>query len=425
VTDNLYNFPSPEENQPGPVLERQRVNWSSAVQFALSALGLVMLWSSAVGTFILALTWRFDQAMPVESATPMFLLAAGLFFSGVLLIPSGGLALLDLFGRGEIGPRWIARFQLQHPGWLILIAPLALLAGYWVSQNQSLAWLLLPPLHLVAVAIPVWWLYYLGRRGLPTAEAQRTWGVLASGLVLGPVLILIAELAVLLLYLVIGGLYLASNPQLSSDLVNLAQRLSFGAPSPEAVQRLLAPFLLRPVVAYLALVFGAVLVPLIEELIKPIGVWLLVGRQISPRDGFAAGLLSGAGYALFENLAFSSNAQDWAWVVLIRIGTAVMHIFTAGLTGWALALAWRERRYLRLGVAYLTAVTIHGLWNGLTLLSVGAELAPADAAGTSFVFRVAAITPYALFALALTTFITLLWANSSFRKVSEGELHVT
>jgi hypothetical protein len=65
------------------------------------------------------------------------------------------------------------------------------------------------------------------------------------------------------------------------------------------------------------------------------------------------------------------------------------------------------------------------LWNGLTLLSVGAELAPADAAGTSFVFRVAAITPYALFALALTTFITLLWANSSFRKASEGELHVT
>lgn len=418
MTDTVYETPTPEESQPIP----PHLNWPSALQFALSALGLVMLWSAAVGIFVLALSWRFDRAAPVENATPMFLLAAGLFFSGALLIPSGGLALMDMLGRGETGLRWSARLQLGNPGWLILLAPLALLAGYWVSQNQTLAWLLLPPLHIVAVAIPVWWLYHLGRRGLPSSSPQRAWGVLASGLVLGPILILIAELGALLVFLVVGGVYLASDPQLSRELVDLVQRLSFAAPSPETVQRLISPYLLRPAVAYLALVFAAVLVPLIEELIKPIGVWLLAGRQITPRDGFVAGLLSGAGYALFENLAFSSSAQDWAWVVLIRIGTAVMHIFTAGLTGWALALAWRERRYLRLAVAYLTAVVIHGLWNGLSLLSVGAELAPAGAAGSSFVFRVAAITPFALFALALTTFITLLWANNSFRRGPESEL---
>ena len=425
MTDTAIDYPTSGEDAPRPAPGDERTNWSSALQFALSALGVVMLWSGALGIYLLALSWRFDQAVPVESATPMFLLATGLFFSGVLLIPSAVLSLLDLFGRGEVARRWEERFHLQYPGWSILALPPALLVGYWISQNQSLAWLLLPPLHVIAVAIPVWWLYYLGRRGLPGGKPQRAWGVFASGLVLGPALILIAELAVLVVFVGIVALYLASDPGLSSELLELAQRLSLGTTSPDEVQRLLTPYLLQPGVAFLALVYGAVLVPLIEELFKPIGVWLLAGRGITPREGFAAGLLSGAGYALFENLAFSSSAQDWAWVVVIRIGTAVMHIFTAGLTGWALASAWRERRYLRLGVAYLTAVTIHGMWNGLTLLAVGAELTPAGAAGTSFVSRLAAITPLALFALALATFLTLLWANNSLRQDPGAELPST
>jgi hypothetical protein len=42
--------------------------------------------------------------------------------------------------------------------------------------------------------------------------------------------------------------------------------------------------------------------------------------------------------------------------------------------GWALVLAWQERRYLRLGLTYILAVAIHGIWNGMVILTAVSEL---------------------------------------------------
>jgi hypothetical protein len=38
--------------------------------------------------------------------------------------------------------------------------------------------------------------------------------------------------------------------------------------------------------------------------------------------------------------------------------------------GWALVSAWSQRRYLRLLLTYALAVFIHGLWNGMAVLSI-------------------------------------------------------
>jgi RsiW-degrading membrane proteinase PrsW (M82 family) len=78
--------------------------------------------------------------------------------------------------------------------------------------------------------------------------------------------------------------------------------------------------------------------------------------------------VSGAAFALFENLGYVSEVDSWSTLVLARIGTAIMHMVTAGLTGWALAKAWQDRSYLRLGFAYLAAVVIHGIWNAIAIL---------------------------------------------------------
>ena len=80
------------------------------------------------------------------------------------------------------------------------------------------------------------------------------------------------------------------------------------------------------------------------------------------------GVLSGAGYALFENLTIFTDEANWLAVVLIRLTTSAMHMLTAGLTGWALANAWQKRRYLRMLAAYSLAVLIHSLWNGSVIL---------------------------------------------------------
>ncbi len=45
----------------------------------------------------------------------------------------------------------------------------------------------------------------------------------------------------------------------------------------------------------LAVISG--IVPLIEEILKPIALWSLVGKDLTDQEGFVAGLLSGAGFA--------------------------------------------------------------------------------------------------------------------------------
>jgi hypothetical protein len=305
-----------------------------------------------------------------------------------------------------------------RPTILIFFLPLALLAGYWVSSIDTLNWLLLPPIHVIAIGLPVLWLLYLGIRKLPTGSLQRIWGVFGSGLVLGPTLIFVSEFFAMLAFGFILLIPLSQQPELQQELNTLLQRLQVSPPSPAGMTQLFAPFLTRPVVILSTLTFIAVIIPLIEEALKPIGVWLLAGSALTPIEGFTAGLLSGAGYALFESLVLSSGGQDWVFLVTARIGTAVIHILTAGLTGWALALAWREKRYLVLGLTYLAAVFIHGLWNGMTLMITFSSFAETQdlQAALPLVTRLGSIGPIALVFITLAAFTVLLLSNRALRR---------
>lgn len=399
--------------------DSRQIHWPSALQFALSTIAATSLLGLGFSMALAGLALRFDTTMMGVTSTPFFLMAAGMLIIGLLLLPSAAFALLRLAGR----PGWLENYRpdlpLLRPTLVILLLPLLLYLGYRISQLPDWEWLLLPPVHVLAIGLPILWLVYVGRRGISTGSGQQTWGVLGSGLVIGPLLIMLAEIAALAFFLLLGILYLVNRPELLDELSNLAQRLAQAPPNPEIYQRILEPWLAQPGVLYAAFVFIAIIVPLIEEALKPIGVWLLAGRDLSPNTGFALGLLSGAGYALFESLAFTSNANDWALIAGARIGTGVIHIVTAGLTGWALATAWRRGSYLRLGVAYLTAVLLHALWNGLTLLATGSQLAGTGLAGEDFISNLADVAPLGLGVLTLVGFILLLGANHRLRQQAE------
>jgi hypothetical protein len=121
---------------------------------------------------------------------------------------------------------------------------------------------------------------------------------------------------------------------------------------------------------FIAFAFISVIVPLIEEALKPIGVWFLAGQKLNPTQGFAFGVLCGVGFGLFENLGnTSAGGEMWAVLASTRITTLLLHCLTTGMVGWALASAWTQRRYVRLGITYAVAVVIHGLWNGMAVLS--------------------------------------------------------
>lgn len=219
---------------------------------------------------------------------------------------------------------------------------------------------------------------------------------------------------VVMVGLVLGFAVWASlNGAMLQSLQNLALELSRERGNPQALLITLQPYLQNPLVIFGILAVVAGLMPMIEEMVKPLGLWVLAGQRLTPAQGFAGGALSGAAFALIESLFYISTPAGSGWLVLAlgRVGTCLLHITTTALVGWALANAWANRAYWRLGATYLLAVALHGLWNGLSILSgLAAVLSPAPANLTALVYLSRA-TPFILAALVLI-FIILLWAGN-------------
>jgi hypothetical protein len=413
----------PDQPEAPEAAHPQDIQWSSVLQFGLSALAILILWSLAFSALLFGLSARLGSlggaALGAVDDLQLFMIAGGMAFCGLLLVPSAWYSLRRLMGRPvQQSPAILRRFR---PTLLIFFFPLLVGAGYLVTQNSAMSWLLLPPIHVLAVGLPILWLAYLAVRDLPVGSPQRGWGSFASGLALSPLLILVAELVALLMG--VGGsiVVLMMRPELAETVNDLAERLSTSAASPEIVLRILQPVVSNPMVIFTVLVFGAVIVPLIEEALKPVGVWLLAGRKLVPAEGFALGALSGTGYALIESLFLASSSQDWAFVIFARIGTSAMHILTAGMVGWALASAWQGGRYARLGATYLLAVVLHGLWNGLTLTNLFAGMIETPASDPGFFMQIGEIAPYLLGGLAGAALLAILWVNRALlHVVSKG-----
>lgn len=385
-----------------------------AIVGLVAGAGLAILFALVIG-----LGTRDSLADALQGqALAMFMLAGGLIGCALLLFPSVFYAWKRINGNPVGQP--LALPKILRPSLLILALPVVLLLGYWVSEMPGISWLLLPPLHFLAIGLPVWWLVYLAARNLPLGSLQRRWGVFGSGLVLGPALIMALEFTALIGVGLIGIVFLVNQPGLVEQLSSLAQSLQAGTATQEELVQAILPWLARPSVILAVIAFASVIVPLIEEAVKPIGVWLLAGFSLSPAAGFAAGAISGAGYAFFESLALAGSGADWAVSVLTRVPTGVIHILNTALMGWALTLAWREKRYFNLGLTYLIVVTLHGMWNGLAIISaVDALLAQQGLQSPLGAARwIGPAAPFLLVGITLSMFAVIIWMNRRLRQAS-------
>jgi len=416
---------SPIEN-PSVAIHYQEnsTHWPSVLQFVFSTLAIIGLWGFALLSFALGMTDGAQGIGSLDNTLSLFLISAIAFAGGLLVIPSSALSLRRITGRRVTSyPRILAWIR---PGLIIFLFPLVLLLGHLVITYTNYSWLLLPALHVLAILIPISWLLSLLVRGLPLGSHQRSWGVFDSGLVLGPLLVLLAELLAIAAFITFALVYVFNQPGLYDEIMSLMDELSTVAPSSETIIQLLAPYLASPWMLFAVLAFAAVVVPLIEEAIKPIGVWLLVGRDLSPAEGFAAGALSGAGFALFESLMITSGGTDWAISVVVRISTAIIHMFTASLMGWALVTAWGQKRYLKLGITYLGVVLLHGTWNGLTLAMTANDLLPqfGQSPNSPILSIIGTLTPYILGTITIILLIAILQTNRHFRNAGNGDTRV-
>jgi hypothetical protein len=344
-----------------------RLHLPSAAQFGLASLATLLFLGSGFGLYALSLAQLLRTGSLQALDAVAFVSAGAILSIGLVSLPS------VVFGFARLIGRPITRVPSLDWGifrYSIILVPIVIGIGYVVSRIPELAWLLLPPLHILAMGLPLLWYLSIGARGLELQSPQRSWGSFGSGMGLSLVPILLLEGVVGLIVLVIITLLLSSQPEFITDLQSLGINLSrMVEPDPKVLLPFLEKYFLNLPVLGLGGLYVAVFVPLIEEALKPIGMIFLNRRTLTPAGGFLAGMLSGAGFAFIESVLQAAGGEDWWVLVTGRIGTGLVHMTNSGLVGWGIALAIRERAYLSLLGRYALAVLIHGMWNGLAVMA--------------------------------------------------------
>jgi len=125
------------------------------------------------------------------------------------------------------------------------------------------------------------------------------------------------------------------------------------------------------------LILVSVIAPLVEELLKPIGLIFVMKRLRTPYEGVLYGVACGMGFAIMENLLYELfiliwyGADVWTINAFVRgIGSTVLHAVGPGAVGYALALSnqMQTPQSKTLPIAYLFGVIMHGLWNGFATM---------------------------------------------------------
>lgn len=292
--------------------------------------------------------------------------------TALITLPSLILSIRRLSGNTPPRP---GRRNLLYATIALLLVPLLVLLEEKIIAGSKFS-SLSPLVAILAVIFPLWWFIELGRFRLNTGSSQRHWGVSVFSIFLTMPLVILAEMFFILLVLILGAAWLMQQPEFSSLIQQIQNQFILNPLDAPNLIPALEPLLARPEVLAVGLWSVALLLPMLEELIKPLAVWLFSKRQFTPAEGFGAGLVCGASFALLEStLALTAvTGDDWAFTVLGRVGAGLLHTVLSGLNGWALASAWQDHKFIRLGATYLFTVLVHGAWN-LFAVFAGLKLA--------------------------------------------------
>lgn len=344
------------------------------VQLIVSILGIFL---SILGLGVLVIISITSLISPENATLQMEgVYSLGWILGMVLLltIPSLVLSIKQL---RRIPPRRANRKTFLAANLSLILIPLLFLLGTQIYKHQSSAYWM-TPINILLVMIPIAWFVEIGCHQLNRGSAQRLWGLSSLSIYLTLPLVLFIEIAALFFGSIAGSFWLIQQPE-AVPLFQQIQHLMWT--DPLAIQNLnfdYLPLLQKPEMIVAIIAGVCLLTPLIEELLKPLGVWLLAGKNLTPVEGFAAGLVCGASFALLESVFSLIAVPGNTWMILAagRAGTGLLHIITTGLNGWALASSWKDGRFVRIGLTYVLTVIFHGIWNFVALLMGAAQVGP-------------------------------------------------
>jgi hypothetical protein len=386
------------QDQPQPPPLNKQTHWPSILVLINAVAGLIFFFGIASTAFLSGFINLFSrESGPNELSVIFSYTAAGLLL-GMLLLPSIVLAINRISGRHLISSNFLVKlFSLLHPKRLIWLFPLVVLAGNWLNNLQSINWLLMPVFNLLALGLPIAWLIWAGSKRFSPGSPQRNWSVFSIGITATPLLILILELLFMVAgFFVIAFLLSTVFTGIDLNIDTLLSAITESTNSQQIPEQVIVEFIRQPALLLIILIFVSGLVPLIEELIKPVAILLLWRKSLTPQDGWLLGLLSGAGFALIESLGNTTVGEDWTFLVLARAGASALHIFNTAIISYTLVLAREKKRFLPALLALLGAILIHALWNGITIFATLSSLENStDASGAwpiGFIITLAAIS---------------------------------
>ena len=361
----MHQFLSSEPSPPLSSVSPRRDTWDR-ILIITGSLGLGLSLAIAIVLGLVSLFAKQPIAIGVE--------AASIFALGSLGAP--------VIYWGLKGPSDRA---VRRPGstWILalLLYPLALFLGILAFEVGTLTRVFGPIAHIIAAGAPVLFVVSISLSRGPPLSARRRWAHFLAGLWVTPPLSLFLELITLVPFGLLMILSLAFGPESESLLQELlAVDLSSQPEIVELTERLLT----QPIVILLGIGLLSGAVPLIEELLKTITIWPLLGRPMPASYAFLGGVLGGAGYALFESLFLPQPGEDWAITMVARAGTPLIHAFNTGLVCWGLAEGVRRKRWFFMAGTYILAVGLHGMWNlaaigiGISGLGIESETAGID-----------------------------------------------
>jgi len=356
--------------------EKKQFHWPSLLVMLNAGMGVLFFSGIAAITFFSGLFALFNREAGPEDLTITFSYTAAGLLLGALLLPSIVLAFKRLSGRPALStPGWDQLFGLLHPRRLLWFYPLILLAGAWLNSQPAANWLIMPIINLLALGVPIAILLWAGTRRLTPGSAQRKWSIFGIGITTTPLLIILLEF----FFMITGFFVVAFVLSLFfQDTVTNINELLFAitgmANSQEIPVVQVAELLREPIILTIILLFVSVLIPVLEELIKPAAMLLLWKTPLTPQDGWRLGLLSGAGFALIESLGNTTVGEGWVFLILGRAGASALHMFNTGLISYTVLLSREKKRVLPVLLALLGAILIHGLWNGITIFATVSSL---------------------------------------------------
>lgn len=396
------------------MMQTKKTHWPSLLVLIVLVLSLTFVLLMALGLGVSSLVSLFtENGDPAGQMIGSF--AFG--FEILILLACSWFVLQKTMGHEQADAPFIFPFAdwqvVAVSGMVIASAIIGGLVAY--VEIAWLAWMVLPILTILVIVPPIWLLFGIGTKGIELGPRWRFFGIFGLSMTIGPVLMILLEM-VLLVGVLIAGITVVyvQQPAFIQELLKLSKILKQET-NQDAILKLFAPYISNPLVIVSAIGYVAIAVPSIEELLKPLAVWIFAKKIESPAQGFAMGVLSGAAFALIESLnASGDGSMSWPVIVSVRAGTSLLHMTASGLVGWGIVSAFHERRPSRFFVAYFTAVAIHGLWNACAV-GVGVSIVGEYIGKPEWLYNIIPAMLCGMSVLAIGMFAVLIAANRKLR----------